>query len=177
MGFCLSTFLIMKANISLLTILALFIPTQAFAQVQAGAASGAGALVRIEDGSSTSNTSNVGGTVNNVGVNNSSGLLVPGRSTQESITCEVPVFEASAGMANPGNGFSTTQSVILSFRTPLRSQAQVNCEEHSSIVLLQSQLDTTLNLINVCLDFKSRGVVLNENAPAELIAACNMIED
>ena len=170
----------MKTKICLLAsffLVTFVLPQSAKAQAQSAAGAAAGALIRIEDGSSTNNESNVGGTVNNVGVQNSSGLLVPGRSTQESITCEVPVFEASAGMANPGNGFSTTQSVILSFRTPLRSQAQVNCEEHSSIVLLQSQLDTTLNLINVCLDFKSRGVVLNENAPAELIAACNMIED
>jgi len=166
----------MKAKIFLLTSLFL-IPFGAEAQAQsaAGSASGAGALVRIEDGSSTSNTSNVGGTVNNVGVQNSSGLLVPGRSSQGSITCEVPVFEASAGVTNPGNGFSQTQSVVFSFRTPIRSQAQANCEEHSAVVLQQAQLDTTLNLINVCLDFKSRGVILNETAPAELIAACNMI--
>jgi hypothetical protein len=159
-----------------ITFLALLIPTQAFAQVQAGAASGAGALVRIEDGSSTNNESNVGGTVNNIGVNNSSGLLVPGRTTQGAVSCEVPVFEASAGMTNPGNGFSSTQSIVISFRTPIGGQAQANCVAHSGVILQQARLDTTLNLINFCLEMKAAGVTFNETAPPELIEACNMVE-
>jgi hypothetical protein len=136
-----------------------------------------GALVRVNQGSTTENTSNVGGTVNNVGVNQSSGLLIPGRTTQGTVSCEVPVFEASAGMTNPGNGFSTTQAIIFSFRTPLGGQAQANCVAHSGVVLRQAELDTILNLINYCQEMTAKGVVFNDTAPAELIAACNMIEN
>lgn len=141
------------------------------------AAAGAGALVRVNQGSSstTENTSHVGGTVNNVGVNNNSGVVVPGRATQDGVTCEVPTFEASGVLTNPGNDFSQSQSVVLSFRTPLRSLAQVNCENRSSVVLRQSELDTTLNLIRFCVDMQSLGVSLNEMAPQELVEACKMI--
>jgi hypothetical protein len=155
-----------------------FFSNQSFAQAQnatAVSSAGAGALVRIDGGSSTSNTSNVGGTVVNQGINNSASTNFPGRAQQGDIVCEVPVFEVSAAMTNPGNGFSMNQAIIATFRTPLNSLAQRNCEERSSVALQQSRLDTTINLIKVCQDFENSGIVLNENAPEELLAACNMV--
>ena len=163
----------MKANILIYsaTSLSLLIPTQVMAQ----SASGAGALVRIEGGSSTENHSTVGGTVVNQGINNNASLGFPGRAQQDDVICEVPVFEVSAAITNPGNGFSMNQSIIATFRTPLQSTAQANCEARSAISLQQSRLDTIINLIKVCQDFESQGIVLNENAPEELLDACNMV--
>lgn len=163
----------------MLTLLA--IPTPVLAQENSATStsgSAAGALIRVDQGrgSTTENTSNVGGTVVNQGINNSSSLNIPGRAQLGDIVCEVPVFEVSAAMTNPGNGFSVNQSIIATFRTPLRSAAQEACERRSELSLLQAELDTDINLIRFCLDLRSQGVELNENAPKEITSACNMVD-
>lgn len=141
----------------------------------ASATAGSTDLRQLQQNSTTENTSNVGGTVINSGVNNSANLSIPGRAQQGDIVCEVPVFEISAAMTNPGHGFGLNQSVIASFRTPIGGQAHSNCEARSAVALQQSMLDTTINLIRVCQDFKNQGIVLNETAPTELLNACRMI--
>jgi hypothetical protein len=135
-------------------------------------------LEQYRQSNTTENTSTVGGTVNNVGVNNSAGILVPGRSSQGqgSAECEVPVFEVSAAATNPGNNFSTSLGIIAGLRVPLGSEAQRNCNRRSSILVRQAELDTTLNLIRFCLELKSQGVSINESAPIELVEACSMIQ-
>jgi hypothetical protein len=170
-----------------------FLPSVALAQIESsseGSLVNAGAeaessssgninLEQYRQSNTTENTSTVGGTVNNVGVNNSAGILVPGRSSQGqgSAECEVPIFEVSAAATNPGNGFSTSLGVIAGLRIPLDSEAQRNCNRRSSILVRQAELDTTLNLIRFCLELQDQGISINENAPLELVEACSMIEN
>lgn len=125
---------------------------------------------------STNNTSTVGGTVNNVGVNNSSGLLLPGRAIQDGVECEVPMFEISAVGTSPGNGFDETLGILAGFRIPLRSSAQRSCEERSELKLRQAQLDTLINLTRFCIELDTLGYTINEEeSPIEIIQACNLV--
>ena len=144
-------------------------------EAASSATAGSTDLRQLQQSSQTENNSTVGGTVNVVGVSNTGGVVVPGRSAQGDIICESPVFEVSGVFTNPGGNFSSSQSVIASFRTPIGGQAHSNCEARSAVALEQAQLDTTINLIRVCQDFKAQGIELNENAPEQLLDACGMI--
>ena len=124
----------------------------------------------------TNNTSTVGGTVNNVGVNNSTGLFLPSTAVQDGVECDVPVWEFSIVGTAPNNGFDASGALLTGIRIPLGSRAHNACERRSQLKLRQAELDTMINLAKFCLELDQLGISINiEQSPEELINACRVV--
>lgn len=159
----------------------LLIPSPVFAQVSAtststpGASSAsAGALgLGVVNESNTSNLSQLGGTINNVGNNVGSTFNVPSYAGIRDLRCEAATVEGSV-FGTQAHSFSS--GVVVSLRMPISNQAHRNCLELSSLYRQQTELDLYINVSKFCVEAASLGIDLT-GAPDYIKQVCNITGD
>ena len=136
------------------------------------AALGGGTIEESNSTNTLNQTSSPTATQSNIAVqNNMFGMYGFG----DGIYCSGPSLSIS-GFGSGLFNSSTNVGGVLTLNVPLGGRAAENCNNLTSEIVLQRQLDTNINLINFCRDVQKNGGRVTSKAPTKLQEACSYVD-